>query len=156
MIFKAKRLKGRAAFREGSLAFSNGRDISDNPYSPSQPDDVDAWNAGWMQARQIRGAFLSDDSKRIASAEFCIECRNTTIEESSGNTYSVNGIGTKLYGNNHKCSVCGSAVASKYATILFIPVYPLGRYRVLRLPNGGFLSRLIPPWIDEEQLESKL
>jgi hypothetical protein len=171
-------LESRAAFREGSLAFFNGQDIAVNPYAPLKSDDAEAWVAGWTHAHRLRQRVSPENPDRGTTGnlytrslrtleawtgqkvfidhhdsntarDFCFECLRTTVDKSAGSTYTINGIGTKLYGQQTRCNCCGSVVAVKWVTFFFIPVCSLGRYRVLYQPHGGYLSRWIPPFTEE-------
>ncbi|HEY4512771.1 MAG TPA: hypothetical protein VJH63_03930 [Candidatus Paceibacterota bacterium] len=46
--------------------------------------------------------------------------------------YSINGIGTKLYGKKDFNHVDQSYIATKWFTFLLLPIIPLGSYRVIR------------------------
>ena len=46
------------------------------------------------------------------------------------------GTGTKLYGNRDKNPSDGSYVATKWITIFFLPIIPLGSYRVWKIEDG--------------------
>lgn len=49
--------------------------------------------------------------------------------------YTINGFGVTLYGNTDKNPSDGSYMATYYLVLLFIPVLPIARYRVI--PTGG-------------------
>lgn len=61
--------------------------------------------------------------------------------------YSIWGTGTKLYGSSNKNPRDGSYVATKWVTIAFIPIIPLGSYRVLRLDDKQKFT-IFPPGIE--------
>ncbi len=44
--------------------------------------------------------------------------------------YSLNGIGTTLYGKREVNIIDGSYIATKWFIIFFLPIIPLGTYRV--------------------------
>ena len=48
------------------------------------------------------------------------------------------GTGVALYGQSDYDSRTGSCLANRYLTVLFLPLVRLGRYRVRRLPGGGY------------------
>jgi hypothetical protein len=48
--------------------------------------------------------------------------------------YTINGIGFTLYGSSDKDVLSGSHIATYYFTALFIPIFPISRYRVIQ--NG--------------------
>ena len=41
-------------FDEGRLAFSNGKDITENPHAETDKDCAEAWAAGWREAYRLR------------------------------------------------------------------------------------------------------
>jgi len=51
--------------------------------------------------------------------------------------FSVNGIGTRYYGRREK-GRDGSYVTTEWFTVLFIPLLPLGSYRVWSTGGGGW------------------
>src|SRR5437870_1680365 len=73
-------------------------------------------------------------------SSFCWECREATTSESPGNTFLLNAIGTRLCFSRDRCPKCHSIVQLKAFTILFVPIAPLGWYRVLHSPRGNFMS----------------
>ncbi|HYZ87679.1 MAG TPA: hypothetical protein VE620_00140 [Myxococcales bacterium] len=74
---------------------------------------------------------------------YCSECVRVTTDESSGGTYTLNGIGTKLYFRRQTCPTCGSCVQTKFFCIFYIPVIPLGSYRVRWATPKRFFSRRV-------------
>ena len=64
---------------------------------------------------------------------------NTTVTSIGGKrsgTFSFNGIGTLYYGNRDKESD-GSYITTKWFVFLFLPLFPLGSYRVLPAGETG-------------------
>src|SRR5262245_4579357 len=57
---------------------------------------------------------------------------------------TVNGIGTALHGSRDHDEETGTYVKTHWFTFLFVPVVPLGAYRVADAPGGGwyFLGRV--------------
>jgi hypothetical protein len=53
--------------------------------------------------------------------------------------FTFNGIGTKLYGNRDVDSTNGSYITTKWFTIFYLPIFPLGSFRVVENP-AKFLS----------------
>lgn len=53
----------------------------------------------------------------------------------------MNGIGLMLYGNKEPCATCGSVIKTLWFCVVFIPLIPLGKYRVIALDGRRFLSR---------------
>lgn len=45
---------------------------------------------------------------------------------------SINGIGTSLYGKQDVDPIDGSYIATKWFIVVFLPIFPLGSYRVIR------------------------
>jgi hypothetical protein len=74
---------------------------------------------------------------------YCDECVRVTSEESSGGTYTMNGIGTRLYFKRQRCTACGSCVQTKFFCVLYIPLIPLGSYRVRWSTPTQFFSRRV-------------
>jgi hypothetical protein len=52
--------------------------------------------------------------------------------------HTINGIGTMAYGDRDRDRETGTYVKTVWLTLLFIPVLPLGAYRVADAPNGGW------------------
>ncbi len=75
--------------------------------------------------------------------DFCDACIEATAPYHTGGTFRLNGIGTTLFGQDHPCPQCGSVVSRLWFCVLFIPIVPLGRFRVLWLSSGRFLSRAV-------------
>lgn len=55
-LFKHSRSDDSAS-SEGRLAFSNGIDISENPYHHSDKNRASLWESGWREAQEARSAF---------------------------------------------------------------------------------------------------
>ena len=55
---------------------------------------------------------------------------------SAPNLSTINGFGFTLYGNTDSDPINGSHIATYYFTALFIPVFPIARYRVIQSGNG--------------------
>ena len=64
-LFKRSR-SSDPAFNEGRLAFSNGIDISENPYQASEKELASSWEDGWKEAREARKAFEKKHPQRVA------------------------------------------------------------------------------------------
>lgn len=92
--------------------------------------------------RNQRGVFCSVEcSNNAIHPGFCAACMDATTDKSSGGTFTFNGIGTKLYGAKDQCRTCGSIIQRHWVTFLWIPLIPLGRYRVKFTQPRRFLSR---------------
>lgn len=77
---------------------------------------------------------------------FCRDCLLETSPKDAGSCSSLNGCGTMLYGSGSRCEVCNSIIQTKFITLIYIPVFPLGKYRILWSTNSSYLSRkLLPP-----------
>jgi hypothetical protein len=72
---------------------------------------------------------------------FCKSCHTATTEASAGSTYTLNGIGTTIYGGKDPCSECGSTVQTKWFVVLYIPLIPIGKYRTKWCSPNRYLSR---------------
>ena len=79
----------------------------------------------------------------IAHPNFCGACLATTGPQSSGGTFTLNGIGTKLYGSKHRCLTCGSVIQRLWVCFLYIPIIPLSKFRVKYLRPTRFMSRKV-------------
>lgn len=77
--------------------------------------------------------------------QFCKRCTFETLTESSGNLQRINGIGTSFVGQADPCAECASVVRRVWVTILFVPVFPLRKYRVLQISPQQFFSRRLRP-----------
>ena len=58
--------------------------------------------------------------------------------ESAPTLYTINGIGTTLYGNRDSDPISDTYVATLYFVFFFIPLFPLKSYRVQAAPGGGW------------------
>ncbi len=76
-----------------------------------------------------------------APVSFCTTCLERTSPRSSGGTFTFNGIGSTLYGSKDPCATCGSVIRTLWLCVLFVPLVPLGKYRVIQLGGRRFLSR---------------
>lgn len=74
---------------------------------------------------------------------FCPECVSETTEESPGGTFTLNGIGIRLYGTDAKCPTCRSVIKRKWFCIVFIPVIPLRRFRIKPVTVSRYMGRRI-------------
>ncbi|MGX1916117.1 tetratricopeptide repeat protein [Streptomyces phaeochromogenes] len=74
---------------------------------------------------------------------FCGACTDETIAWHAPDTETVNGIGTMFYGAADPCPRCGSIVRREYFCVLWIPVWPMGRYRIITLSGSLTGSRYV-------------
>lgn len=102
-------------------------------------------NCNGMVLRGIeteRGIFCSGECRDNAvHPGFCAACVAMSSEKSSGGTYAINGIGTRLHGSKDRCSACYAVTQTHWITFLYLPVIPLGRYRVKKVTPVNFISR---------------
>ena len=77
--------------------------------------------------------------------DFCRKCAFESTAESSGNLQRLNGIGTTFVGSSDACGECASVVRRVWFTVLYIPLIPLTRYRVLQVSPQQFYSRRLRP-----------
>jgi hypothetical protein len=74
---------------------------------------------------------------------FCKSCSTSTSSDSAGSTFTVNGIGTNIYGGKDPCPECGSTIQTKWFVVFFIPLIPIGKYRTKWCSPGRYLSRKV-------------
>lgn len=72
---------------------------------------------------------------------FCASCLAESGDKVLGSTFMFNGIGTTLHGKASKCPNCYSVVRAKWFSFTFLPIIPLGKYRVKILANGQYMGR---------------
>jgi hypothetical protein len=77
----------------------------------------------------------------FAAPNFCQNCVDETTPESPRGTYVINGVGTRIYGNRSKCPNCFSVIKKKWFCIVYIPVIPLGTYRIKPVTVTRYLGR---------------
>jgi hypothetical protein len=87
--------------------------------------------------------FCSDICLEWANAPylFCEACSVSTTDVSSGNMTRINGIGPSMIGAADRCAACRSVVRRVWFTVLFVPLIPFERYRVIRTSPTGYYSR---------------
>jgi hypothetical protein len=81
---------------------------------------------------------------------FCQNCQSVTKPEGAGSTYTINGIGTTLYGSKDPCPVCGSKIQRKWFCVIYIPLIPIGKYRTLWTSPGRYISRKLKSVKEQE------
>ena len=82
-------------------------------------------------------------SEQVGGDGFCEACRSQTIDESPGNTTTVNfAFGTRLIGHDDQCLACGSVLQTMWFQFV-LPIIPMGQYRVIYLERGLFSGRYV-------------
>lgn len=76
---------------------------------------------------------------------FCQWCDAATTPISAGSTFTMNGIGTTMYGSKSPCAKCGSIIKRKWLVVFFIPLIPIGTYRFKWVTRGRYISRKLKP-----------
>lgn len=74
----------------------------------------------------------------------CGLCVATTDDTPAPGTYRINGIGTAWLGSQTPCPLCGSRIRSLWFTVLWIPLIPLGKYRLLQRTALAYVGRKLP------------
>jgi len=74
---------------------------------------------------------------------FCKNCNSSTTSDSAGSTFTLNGIGTKIYGGKDPCPECASTIQTKWFVVLFIPLIPIAKYRTKWCSPGRYISRKV-------------
>ena len=74
---------------------------------------------------------------------FCKACLASTSNDAPGGTFTFNSIGTKLFFANDRCPECHSIVQRKAICALFIPLIPLGTYRVIYVGPSRYVGRKV-------------
>jgi hypothetical protein len=75
---------------------------------------------------------------------FCGACVAATTPTPAGSSIRINGIGAGFYFGRDWCKTCGSVVQSQWFCVLFIPLVPMGKFRVKYVTPNRFLSRTVP------------
>jgi hypothetical protein len=78
---------------------------------------------------------------------FCDACMRTTLPTTANpNVIAIPfGIGYRFYGPEaDMCKTCGSVLLRQAFCILFIPMFPAGRYRVKYVGFRSYVSRKLP------------
>jgi hypothetical protein len=95
-----------------------------------------------MGRRDDNGVFCSVVCQTYyRNPAFCNRCASGTTDESAGSTYTVNGIGTTIYGGKDPCNECGSKVQTKWLVVFFIPLIPIAKYRTKWCTPSQYYSR---------------
>lgn len=78
-----------------------------------------------------------------SAQSFCEACVDATTPKSPGNTFNIQSFGTRMYFAKHRCPTCHSVVQTKAICVLFVPIFPLGRYRVIYFSQTAFAGRAL-------------
>jgi hypothetical protein len=81
-------------------------------------------------------------TERILANGFCAKCSSQTTDQSPGNIGTFYFVGTRLIGRDIQCTTCGSTLQTLWFCLI-IPLFPLGRFRVIYLGHGFMSSRFI-------------
>ena len=152
----AWRMGGLAAQLVGVGAFSFAAPLAKaaNRLQPAEPD-FQALSAisAFMAAKEYqRAAKLLDTNKLFQPGGRLADVRadlkkfidqneifvKMTPLKSAPTMFTLNGFGTRLYGNRDYHESSGSHVATLYFVVLFIPVFPLACYRVIDQGGGSW------------------
>lgn len=96
------------------------------------------------------GTFCSAECQdNFVHPGFCDACLQATTDVSSGGTFTLNGIGTRLYGSGDRCPVCRSTIQRLFFCVVFIPIIPIAKYRVKYIAPSRFLSRKLAPHVPQ-------
>jgi hypothetical protein len=99
----------------------------------------------------VTGSYHKDGDQAFCSLKcltengsqgFCDRCLSSTTDDSPGNTYAFNLIGTNLISPKERCPFCHS-VEMKKVIQWVIPLKTLGRYRVLFSSPVLFVGRKV-------------
>jgi len=85
---------------------------------------------------------------------FCQNCNSSTTSDSAGSTFTLNGIGTKIYGGKDPCPECASTIQTKWFVVLFIPLIPIAKYRTKWCTPGRYISRKVNKKLVTQQATS--
>ena len=74
---------------------------------------------------------------------FCQACLDSTSPQSPGGTYTFNTVGTRIFFSRDRCPSCHSIVQRKAFCALFVPLIPLGSYRVIYTGPTQYIGRRV-------------
>ncbi len=72
---------------------------------------------------------------------FCGACMAATTNDTPGGTFTFNSVGTRLCFVRNRCPECHSIVQRKFFVALYIPLIPMGSYRVIYTAPRRYLGR---------------
>jgi hypothetical protein len=110
------------------------------------PDAIEIATAE-LQRRRLQPlnqeAYLEEfPTERIQANGFCAKCSSETTDESPGFVGSIYFVGTRLIGRDIQCATCHATLQTLWFCLI-IPLFPLGRFRVIYLGHGFMSSRFI-------------
>lgn len=116
--------------------------------SESTTDEREAKTILWRLRAQVE-EWLTGQGARHGVYPFCGWCTDQTTPLPAPEKQSYNGIGTMFYGAATPCSWCGSVVKWLFFCVLWIPVWPMGRFRIIAGSrslgsHGGCVGRRFP------------
>jgi len=93
---------------------------------------------------------LDRDGELSANRGFYLSLPGWRAIERAPTMYTMNGFGTKLYGRRDEHAATMTATVTLYVTGLFVPLFPIGVYRVVTLSNSyyTFLAKRSPEKAD--------
>jgi hypothetical protein len=77
----------------------------------------------------------------LGPTEFCQGCVRGTTAKSTGNMNRLNGTGRSFIGGSQRCPRCRSMIRRVWFTLLYVPLIPLSRYRVIHSSPREFFAR---------------
>lgn len=77
----------------------------------------------------------------LGPTDYCQACLQQTSDESPGDMNRMNGIGRGFGGAGQRCPRCRSVVRRVWFTFFFVPLIPLGQYRVIQASPTEFYAR---------------
>jgi RNA polymerase subunit RPABC4/transcription elongation factor Spt4 len=94
--------------------------------------------------RDDRGVYCSPECRGYAMYPgFCPTCLSLTSAEPAGDCLTFYGVGIDLRGKRDVCPTCGSIETSRWFTVFWVPIVPLGRYRIRYTKPHASLSRRV-------------
>ncbi|OPX23375.1 MAG: hypothetical protein B1H03_01795 [Planctomycetales bacterium 4484_113] len=114
------------------------------------------WSACIPILERALGMAYSSEARAVLTENLATARSNTVYENiepvtSAPSLHTINGIGTTLYGASDRDPATGSVMMTYYFTVLFIPVFPICRYRVIP-QDGSYLFLGKAPLRDSDKL----
>jgi hypothetical protein len=144
MIQEGEKLLRSSSVKAGSPTYKEARDLMAVTLlrcAVSYGNETSKW-APCATMLQKALEWASDSTLRQKLKENLATVQSTLSElgdlrpiSSAPSLSTINGIGFKLYGSTNKNPANGSYMATYYFAVLFIPIFPIARYRVI--PTGA-------------------